>query len=64
MSQEQQAAYIISQSVCAMVEAMSMQTLNKERELKGHSLAYTEEQFLNLLDKYCVNHNAVLNFMT
>lgn len=59
MTPEQKAAYVISQSVCAMVEAMGMQAENQQRTNRGLSIAYGEEAFAAVLEKYGVHHNAV-----
>jgi len=37
---EERAAYVISQSVCALIEAMGMVAENKQREHRGESMAY------------------------
>jgi len=59
MTPEQRAAYIFSQSVCAFVEALGMDAENKNREVAGFSPAYAHEQFMEVLDRYGVHHNAV-----
>ena len=56
-------AFIISQSVCAMIEAKGMEAENKQREHLGHSMAYTDEDFIDLQEKYCIGHNQVLAYM-
>ena len=63
MTPEQRAAYIQAQSTCAMIEAMGMQALNMQREQQGYSMAYDDEAFFKLIDKYGIGHNAVLNFV-
>lgn len=40
-----------------------MLALNKEWELKGQALAYDDEAFFNLIEKYGLEHNTVLNYM-
>jgi len=55
-----QQAFLISQSVAAMIKAMGMQAENKQREALGESMAYTEEQFCELIDEYGISHNAAL----
>jgi hypothetical protein len=53
------AAYVISQSVCAMIEAMGMQAENQQRIHRGESVAYMEDSFNSLCEKYGIHHNAV-----
>jgi len=62
MNEEQKAAYIFSQGVCALIELESMKQANKEREWKGQMIAYGEEAFMELQEKYCIGHNAVIGF--
>lgn len=62
MSEEQQAAYIIAQSVCAMIEAMGMQSENTQRLHRGESIAYGEDAFNVVIEKYGIHHNAVIGF--
>lgn len=60
MTDEQRAAFVFSQSACALIEAMGMVAENKHREQCGHSVAYGDEAFAALIDKYGIHHNAVL----
>ena len=57
---DNQGAFLISQSVCAMIEALSMQAENKQREALGHSMAYDENAFMSVIDKYGIHHNAAI----
>lgn len=61
MTPEQQAAYVNAMTACALIEAMGMQAENEQRKAIGCSMAYTEEAFQKLLDRYPIHHNAVLN---
>lgn len=60
MTPEQQAAYINAQAVAASAELEAMKAANWMREMQGHTIAYGEEAFLALIDKYGLHHNAVL----
>ena len=60
MTPEQSAAYVYAQSVCALAEIEAMKALNMQRAACGHSMAYVEEAFLAVIDKYGISHNAVL----
>lgn len=53
-------AYFMSESTCALIEAMGMQAENKQREHRGESMAYVEADFAKLLEKYQLGHNAVI----
>jgi len=63
MTDEQKAAFIMSQTACALIEAAGMTAENNQRLHAGHSMAYTEDAFLNLIEQYGISHNAVLNFL-
>ncbi len=54
------AAYIFAQSACALIEMESMKVANRERRDRGESIAYTEDAFVNLINKYGIHHNAIL----
>ena len=60
MTPEQQAAYINAQTAAALIEMQSMIAKNKERETNGSALAYGEEAFLELIERYGLHHNAIL----
>lgn len=57
------AAFIISQSVAAMIECESMKAANEVRESDGYAPAYSEEAFLSLIDNYGLGHNSVLDYL-
>jgi len=52
-----QQAFLISQSVAAMITAMGMQAENKQREALGESMAYTEKQFCEVIDEHGIGFN-------
>lgn len=60
MTPEQQAAYVFSQSASALIEAMGMLCENIERARRDESLAWNNEEFTGLIDKYGISHDAVL----
>jgi len=64
MTNEQKAAYIFSQTVCALIEIEGMKALNKYREMRGKTIAYDEGQFYETAEKYCITHNQVINFFS
>jgi len=60
MTDEQKAAYVYAQAVCAIAEIEGMKALNMQRNVLGHSMAYDDEAFFGVIDKYGISHNAVL----
>ncbi len=60
---EQRSAYIISQAVCAMVEAMGMQAQNELRKSKGEEPEYNYTDFEAISLRYGVHHNAVIGYL-
>ena len=63
MTDEQKAAYIQAMIACVNVEVAAMQAENTHRLNCGNSIAYGEEAFLALIEKYGVHHNAVLGVL-
>jgi hypothetical protein len=62
MTPEQKAAFVNSQVACALIEAMGMQAENQQRTNRGHSIAYGEDAFAALIEKYGIHHNAVHSY--
>ena len=60
MTDEQRAAFVMSQSACALIEAMGMHAENMQREQRGMAMAYNDTAFLDLVNRYGIHHNAVL----
>jgi len=56
----QNIAYVNSQMACAQIELVAMEATNAERWGHGQSLAYSEADFLAIIDKYQLGHNSVL----
>lgn len=61
MTDEQKAAYVIAQAMCAGAEVAGMQAENHWRLSRGEALAYREDAFAAIADKYGIHHNAVLS---
>ena len=57
------AAYINAQVACALIQAKGMEAENQQRELRGESMAYMEEDFAALIEEYGIHHNAVLGML-
>ena len=64
MTPEQQAAFVFSQSVSALIEAVGMVETNKGRLARGEAMAYSEQDFTDLIRKYGISHNAVLTLFS
>lgn len=62
MTPEQQAAYIQAQSTTALIEAMGMMSENLQRVHRGESIAYPEDSFQDVILRYGIHHNSVLNY--
>ncbi len=57
------AAYINSMVTYAQIEMESMKAANREREEQSLTLAYAEKDFLGLIDKWGIHHNAVVTHL-
>lgn len=63
MTPEQKAAYVNAQVACAMIEAMGMQAENMGRVHRGTAMAYNDEHFSALIEKYGLHHNAIHEYV-
>jgi hypothetical protein len=61
MTPEQAAAFVQSQTACAMAEIASMHAENREREMQGHTHAYDCCAFRAVPDEFGIGHNSVLS---
>ena len=62
MNEEQRIAYMNGQIACAQIEAMGMSAENAYWISIGQSPAYRMEDFENVINKYGIHNNAVLDF--
>lgn len=62
MNEEQKAAFIQAQSVCALAEIESMKAANRSRQARGLSDAYGEAEFLAVPDNHQIGWNSVIAF--
>lgn len=63
MTPEQQAAFVFSQSISALIEAMGMFSHNSkmtEKHFRDGVVFYQEWQFNALIEKYGIHSNAVI----
>ena len=63
MDREQRLAFVQAQCVCAAIEMEAMKAENQLRESSGHAPAYGEDAFQDLIGKYLIGHNAVIEFL-
>ena len=55
---EQDLLYFKMNLLQAEIEMNAMIAENKQREALGESMAYTEKDFMELIEKYGIHHNA------
>jgi hypothetical protein len=60
MSDESKLLYFRMNMLQAEIEMNAMKAENKQRELLGESPAYTERDFMNLIEKHGIGENAFL----
>lgn len=59
MNDAQKAAYVIAMAACAQVETAAMLAHNQTVPANHHS-RYEYTEFMTLIEKYGIHHNAVL----
>ena len=62
MNEEQRIVYMNGQIACAQIEAMGMAAENAYWISIGQSPAYRMEDFENVINKYGIHHNSMLDF--
>ena len=55
-----EAAKLIANSSAALIQAIGMMSENIERANRGESLAYTEDQFMKLIQDNGITYNDVI----
>ena len=60
MTDEQKAAYVFAQSVCALAKVEAMKAENMQREAEGKSMAYDEVAFVSVIEEYGIHNNAMI----
>ena len=58
MDIDRDALYFKMQLLQAEIAMNGMIAENKQREMQGESMAYKEEDFMNLIEEYNIHHNA------
>ena len=64
MDREQNLVYMKGIILQAEIEMQGMIAENKQREIEGKSMAYTEEAFLDLIKQHGIHHNAIITQLT
>jgi len=57
MDEDRELLYFKMNMLQAEIEMNSMIAENKWREMMGNSIAYGEDAFVNLIEKYGIHHN-------
>lgn len=57
----QRVSYVNSQIASALIELEAMKAENANRSRMNQAQAYTEEAFMELINKYQLGHNSVLS---
>lgn len=60
METTERAAFLIAQAACAQAEIAGMTAENQQREHRGESMAYVHSDYLAVIDKYGIGHNAAI----
>jgi hypothetical protein len=56
-------AYVLAQVACANAEIAGMQAENQLRALSGFLPAYGEKEFVAVIERYTIGHNAVIGYL-
>lgn len=62
MTPEQKAAYVMAMAAAAHAEVEAMRAENMQREMRGESMAYNDEAFIALIERYGIHPNAIMTF--
>lgn len=54
-------AIVNSQSNAALIEAFAMNAENQYRIARGETIEYNDEAFFELINRYNLNYNSVIN---
>lgn len=59
MKEEFAASILFANAVAALAEIEGMKALNMQRQVVGSSMAYDDNAFFNVIEKYGIHHNAI-----
>jgi hypothetical protein len=62
MTSEQKAAYIYSQTVCALAEIEGMKAANEQKAYDGFGPTYREKDFMAMIVKWGISPKTVSEF--
>lgn len=62
MTPEQKAAHVIAQAACLNAHVAAMEIANNMCFMKSSEPIYKEQDFMDLINRYGVHHNAVVTF--
>ena len=60
MTPEQSAAYVNAQAAAALATIEAMKVENKVRSINNMGPRYTAGDFMHVIDRYGLHHNAIL----
>jgi hypothetical protein len=63
MSMASAVAIVTASAARAMIMALGMAAENAQRKHRGESMAYTEDDFLLIIEREGIGSNAVLNYL-
>ena len=63
MDENARAAFIVSQSAAAMVEALGMMSENLQRVHRGDSIAYAELAFMEVISRNGIGWNQAMEYL-
>ena len=62
MTPEQKAAFINSQTLCALSEVLGMMADNTRSILQKQPPQYNKDHFTGVIERYALDHNSVVSF--
>lgn len=62
-SPESKAAYVNSQTACALIKMEAMKSANKVSEITGQHPQYGEQDFMNIINEFGLSHNTVVGVL-
>ena len=60
MTANEQATFLYSQTVCALITAMGMQAENDQRQLRGESMCFMQTDFERVIIDHGIGYNDAL----
>jgi len=60
MTNKQSAAYVFSQSICALAKIAGMAAKNQQHLIEYEEAFYDESDFEKVIEEYSIHHNGVM----